>query len=211
MWLSCDPTGFPLLSLPALRLDVSLWPCTKAQFERFLSEPESGFGDGWYEEVLAVNPRVSWREAPSPPERLFLTGIYPEEALSFARWMGAGFDLPTVSEWRAAEAALAGVPIDRQSTSRLKEEWVEEAGAAFDHLRKLTGAKTWGGLTLSRGGVVEWVREGRAFGGLGTPRPGLLPNIYNPQLDVWHPARRRLDYLGFRLIRRWPTEREEDL
>ena len=86
--------GSPLLQLDDLGLDVWLLPCAKWQFELFLGEGIEGFGNSWYEHVLAVNPRASWRGFDgSHPERLFLTGILPPEARAFARWLGAAFDI----------------------------------------------------------------------------------------------------------------------
>ena len=101
MRFSCDRTGFPLITVPEAMVAMHLLPVTKVQFERFLAEPNT-YGDAWYEEVLTLNPRISYRQCTAENrERLFLTGIVPEEALAFARWMGDGFDLPTVAEWRA--------------------------------------------------------------------------------------------------------------
>src|SRR5712692_8216258 len=100
MRLCCDRTGFPLLEWAETGLAMSLLPVTKVQFECFLAEPNE-FGDKWYEEVLAVSPRVPWRQFDTGNrERLFLTGIQPNEALAFARWLGEDFDLPTEAEWR---------------------------------------------------------------------------------------------------------------
>ena len=107
MLFSCDRTGFPLIAVPEVAAHVQLLPVTKAQFECFIVEPNP-FGDAWYEEVLQLNPRVTYRRYGADERaRLFLTGILPEEALLFARWVGEGFDLPTVDEWRAIYAALA--------------------------------------------------------------------------------------------------------
>ena len=106
MRLCCDRTGFPLLRLDALGLEVGLLPCAKVQFEAFLAEPDERFGDAWYEAVLAVNPRDGWRLPPAAEERLFLTGVLPDEALAFLRWLGPGFDLPSVQEWLEFDAML---------------------------------------------------------------------------------------------------------
>jgi hypothetical protein len=57
---------------------------------------------------------------------------------------------------------------------------------------------------LFRGGIVEWVRDGEAFVGLGAPRPEFLPNLWDPLADVVRPLRpeERSRAFGFRLVRR---------
>lgn len=69
-----DRTGFPYIESKDLALAVSLLPLTKLQFEVYLADltPQ---GDRWYEELLALNPRVSPQRFTSEQrERLFLTG-----------------------------------------------------------------------------------------------------------------------------------------
>lgn len=215
MRLSCDRTGFPLLEWSEAGLEVALLPVTKAQFERFLAEPNE-FGNAWYEQVLALNPRVSWRQfGPEERERLFLTGVLPEEALAFLRWLGGGFDLPTVEEWRAMDRWLRAAPLDVEALTQCPLH--RSAQAIVRGLLRQSRPRVWGELALLRGGVVEWVREGRGFGGLGAPRPGFHPNTWNPQRDApVRPLRAeaRLPYFGFRCVRRWherQQEEEEDL
>lgn len=127
MQWSCDRTGFPLVAIPGLGMEVHLLPVTKVQFERFLAEPDA-FGDTWYEEALALNPRVPSRQFTAKNrERLFLTGILPEEALAFAKWLGAGFDLPTVTEWREIHKAFAAELAPLRSLS----EFLSQRGASL--------------------------------------------------------------------------------
>ncbi len=60
-------------------------------------------------EILKVFRRHAAKFLDTPfaeQERLFITGLWPDEALAFARWLGEGFDLPTLAEWRAIYAAL---------------------------------------------------------------------------------------------------------
>jgi hypothetical protein len=189
MQFSCDRTGFPLVAVPALALEVQVLPVTKVQFERFIAEPNA-FGDVWYEEVLALNPRVSSRRfTVESRERLFLTGILPEEALAFAKWMGEGFDLPTVAEWRAIYAALAAEAAPLRHLIGL----LSERGTilACDLLSRVGTAHPPSLLDLSfmQGGVVEWVRQGNTWTGLGAPRPEFHPNLWNPQIDEVRPLR----------------------
>lgn len=198
----CDrKTGFPLIAVPSAGVEVQLLPVTKVQFEHFLAESNS-FGDSWYEEILTCNPRVSYRRFMADNrERLFLTGILPDEATAFAHWMGEGFELPTIDQWRAIYAALAAepVPVDPQLL-------LSGTGAARVVLEKLTThlqASSLCDLSLMRGGVVEWVRQRDSWVGLGAPRREFHPNLWNPLEDGVRPIRatERLPYFGLRLVR----------
>lgn len=212
MRLSCDRTGFPLVELDELGLAVSLLPVTKVQFERFLAEP-NGFGNAWYENVLQGNPRVSWRLFTAEErKRLFLTCVLPEEALAFMQWMGHNFDLPTVDEWRAIDNLLMNTPLPMQSREVLARCPLHPAAATIVQrlLRQIEPKpKKWGELALLRGGVIEWIRTGPDFAGLGQP-PGTL---YKPQEEdpVYPLQDRRVSYWGFRLVCRLHSEKEEDL
>jgi len=211
MRLSCDRTGFPLLEWTEAELEVALLPVTKAQFERFLAEPNE-FDNAWYEQVLAVNPRVSWRKFEAEErERLFLTGVLPEEALAFLRWLGDGFDLPTVEEWRSMDRWLRAAPLDVELSKQCPMH--HSAKAIVRGLLRQLRPTVWGELALLRKGVVEWVREDRGFGGLGAPRPTFYPNTWNPQRDEpVRPLRAevRLPYFGFRCVRRLPERQKEE-
>ncbi|MCI0529260.1 MAG: formylglycine-generating enzyme family protein [Nitrospira sp.] len=107
MLFSYDRTGFPLIPLYRAGVEVHWLPVTKVQLECFLAET-GRLGNDWYEEVLKLNPQVSYSEFTGDHrEQLFVTGILPEEALAFARWMEDRFDLPTVEEWRTIYEELA--------------------------------------------------------------------------------------------------------
>ncbi len=162
MQLSYDRTGFPLIAVPDLALAVQLLPVTKTQLERFIAEPNA-FGDAWYEEILALNLRVSPRGFTAEQrERLFVTGLLPEEVLAFARWLGEGFDLPTVAEWRAIHKTIAAEPapfrrlieVLTQKGSMLVRDLVQQVYSQVRtvHLPSLLD------ISLMQGGVVEWVR-----------------------------------------------------
>jgi len=202
MQFSYDRTGFPLIAVPSVGVEAQLLPATKMQFERFLAEPND-FGDSWYEGVLALNPRVSHRQlTTNDRERLFITGLLPEEALAFARWMGEGFDLPTVEQWRALYTALAAESVPMR-------HWVPQASISsvrlvLDILMTQRRAHSLLDLSLMRGGVVEWVRQRNTWVGLGAPRPEFHANLWNPLEDMVRPIRvgERLPYFGLRLMRR---------
>ncbi len=59
-------------------------------------------------------------------------------------------------------------------------------------------------LALMREGLVEWVGQGKTWAGLGAPRPGFFPNLWDPLDHEVKPIRldERLPYFGFRLVRR---------
>jgi formylglycine-generating enzyme required for sulfatase activity len=205
MQLEFDQLGFPLVRIEGLGLSVALLPITKVQFERFIAEPNS-HGDTWYDEILGINPRLSWRRAHSGPrERLFLTGALPSEALAFASWAGIGLDLPTVEEWRAVFRYMIRTRLAGSCVEGLDNKRVHPAARAIVELIVSEAQpKTWGELALLRGGVIEWVREDENFKGLGAPRPQFLPSVFNPERDepLFPLQDQRSRYFGFRLLQR---------
>ncbi len=195
-----DRTGFPLLHVPAAGLYVHLLPVTKIQFERFLAEPNE-FDNRWYEEVLAANPRYCQsRAVDEKRERLFLTNVLPEEARQFADWLGDGFGLPTVSQWRAVYRALARIDY----TDKLLDlvALAPAARAILVQLVKELKPTSLLSLSLMVEGVVEWVMDGTAWVGVGAPRASLHPVISDPTRDTHKPIdpSRRLHFFGFRLV-----------
>lgn len=205
MQFSYDRTGFPLIPLIRIGLEVHLLPVTKIQFERFMAEPND-FGDSWYEELLVLNPRQSYRRfTEENREQLFLTGILPEEALTFARWLGKGFTLPTVEEWRAIydELALELDPV-YGAVDLFSECPKGPAGFILQRLMALCELESLFDLSLMQEGLVEWVRQDRTWVGLGAPRAEFHPNLWNLHLDVVKPIdlKCRVKYFGFRLIRK---------
>jgi len=205
MFFSYDKTGFPLIPLFRTELEVHMLPVTKIQFERFLAESHN-LGDDSYKEALKLNPSVSHKQfTPDNREQLFVTGILPEEALSFARWMGNEFDLPTVEEWRFIYDELAlGLDPLHDSTTLPSQCPAEPVGALLQRLWDQCQPYSLFDLTLMKGGLVEWVRQDRAWAGLGAPRPEFHPNLWDPLSDVVKPIslKTRLKYFGFRLVRR---------
>lgn len=201
MQFSCDRTGFPLIAVPSVGLEVQLLPVTKIQFERFLAEPND-FGDMWYEEVLRFSPRVSLRQFVSDNrERLFITGLLPEEALAFARWMGDGLDVPTVDQWRAIYTALKKQrpPVPHSLLPSL----AGPARVVLEKLKSQLQADSLWDLSLMHNGVIEWARQRNTWVGLGAPRLEFHRNLFNPLSDEVRPIRAggRLPYFGLRLVR----------
>jgi hypothetical protein len=182
--LSDDRTRFPLLELSDDGLALALWPTAKVQAEQWLADT-AGPGNGWYEEVLAVSPRASWRHfTAAERERLLLTGARPEEAVAFCRWLGTGFDLPTAEEWRTADRALRFRRLTETARESLRGAMGHPAARALlEHLLEQQPT-TWGELMLLSGGVFEWVYYGREFRGLGgRTRPEFFTCLFNPQMD----------------------------
>ncbi|MBM3239019.1 formylglycine-generating enzyme family protein [Candidatus Poribacteria bacterium] len=200
-----DRTGFPLIRVPEVGLDVQLLPVTKVQFERFIAEP-NGFGDTWYEEILGVNPRVSYRQFTADNrEGIFITGLLPEEAVSFARWMGDGFTLLTIEEWRTIYKALEHRPVESGELEKLRSQCsAEQPLVILEQLREQLEPRSWLSLSLMYGGLVEWVRGENSWAGLGVPRYEFYPNLWDPLADVVSPLHpdERLPYFGIRLVRK---------
>ena len=202
MLISCDRTNFPLVAVDEAAVEVHLLPVTKIQFERFTAEA-SGVDEAQYQEMLALNPTVSPEIFTADNrEQLFVTGILPDEALAYARWLGEGFDLPTSGEWRAVLGALQRVPPPRRQ--RLTDFIDGDAGLIVDKLSHQLPIRTMADFTLLQGGLVEWVRHERHLVGLGAPRPEFHPNLWDPLVNVVKPLQldERLPYFGFRLVRR---------
>lgn len=187
MLISFDKTGFPLVVAEGVGVEVHLLPITKTQFAKFAVESPFSLA----EPVTAKNY-----------ETLFAGGILADEALDFARWLGEGFDLPTVDEWRAIYRFLKKTPLPQYN---LSAELVDgEAGAILDTLADLLDPNSMLDFSLMRGGLVEWVRHGETLAGLGAPRPEFHPNLWEPLRHTVTPIRpaERLPYFGLRLVRR---------
>ena len=201
MLLSFDRTNFPLLAVESAGLEMHLLPVTKVQFEQFLAE-SSQVTRSQYREMLALNPAVTPEQFTlDKREGLFVTGILPKEAQAFARWLGEGFTLPTVQEWRTIYKVLRRTFLPEHD---LSSELVEgPAGQIVDKFSAHLEALTLQEYSLMRGGLVEWVRQGKQWVGLGAPRPQFQPNLWDPLTNEVKPLqpRQRLPYFGFRLIR----------
>jgi hypothetical protein len=213
MLLTFDRTNFPLLAIEDLDLEMHLLPVTKTQFEQFVAD-SGPLELARYEKLLALNPAVPPAKfSAKERERLFITGILPTEAHAFAHWLGEGFDLPTVAEWRAIYAVLRVTSLPRHD---LAAELADSpAGAILARLTRQTLSQLMLDISLMRGGLVEWVRQGQSWVGLGAPRPQFQPNLWDPLSHEIKPLRpgERLRYFGFRLIRRgeWYLANKENV
>jgi hypothetical protein len=213
-----DRTGFPMVYIDAIGAFMHWMPVTKLQFEYFMcSAPDSQFGEGWYEEILQPNPRVSPGAInASNYWRALLTNILPEEAQRFARWCGDEYEVPTLEVWSAAYKALKELPPEsgvvermgklkdrvRTTLNRLDSETAKA-------LRDAGYDRTLADQMLMRMGVLEWVEcptQRVHWGGMGELNPrfhGFLfrPDSGQPSRPV-NPENERLHYYGARLIRR---------
>ncbi|MGH6907984.1 MAG: SUMF1/EgtB/PvdO family nonheme iron enzyme [Methylococcales bacterium] len=197
-----DRTGFPYVELKDPALAVSLLPLTKLQFERYLADL-TPHGDHWYEELLKLNTRVSPQHfTPEQRERLFLTGLLPAEAEAYAAWLGEGYRLPTVAEWRGIYRCFQSTtftPFKASPTADVDDR----AAILLRRLEAQTRPRTPLDFSLMHGGVVEWARDGNVWTGLGAPRPSFQTNLWNPLRDTVPPIQpnQRLAFFGARLVR----------
>jgi formylglycine-generating enzyme required for sulfatase activity len=202
MLLSPDRTGFPLIVVPEVELEVHLLPVTKLQFEQFITD--SGRLDiALYQELAMLNPQIALPELTlNNRERLFISGVQHWEAQAFAEWQGDGFDLPTAEEWRGIYRALRRERFPE--TDRLLEWTGEPVASILRILFEQFPARRLLDISLMRGGLVEWVRTGEDWIGLGSPRPAFHPNLWDPIKNLIRPLApdKRLHYFGFRLVRR---------
>lgn len=197
-----DPLGFPMIKLDKKGFFIHLLPVTRCQFERFISRTEKqGYGDSWYEVIESLNHRVSPAKInPDNYEGTFISGVTPAEALDFISLLGKNYDLPTVEEWREAYLFL------RKETGSVTDFPVSLPGGPavkiLGSVAKFPGS--FFDKTFMNNCLVEWVRKGKSFAGLGSPRPQFHENAYNPEVDLWRPfnVNNRMHFFGFRAILR---------
>lgn len=201
-----DRAGFPLVYVPPIQAYVHLFPVTKLQFEYFLAEARlTGYSDGWYAELLKLNPRLSPNASNCGDyEQLLMTGLLPDEVNAYVRWHGRGFKLLTVEQWRETFRWL-----EKQSFSVLPAELDADltplARRLWDGLLIERCPKNLLDFSLMRGGVIEWV-EGSAGAslGMGQPRESFRPGFHDALRDTpFKPTSlvRRSKFFGFRLMR----------
>ena len=200
-----DSSGYPLVFVEPLGAYVQLFPVTKPQFEKFLaSGRQREFGDHWYEEILTLNPRASYR---SPDvrarERLFMTGITPDEALAFGRWMGRDYALLTADEWRTCYEWFGGRAAP-SAPPELSARLSQDARVFWDTVEgqwlEPHGPSSLRELSLMTGGILEWVAERTGqYCGLGEPAASKLQRKAADPVRPTGPWPRRLRNLGFRL------------
>ncbi len=186
----CEPrTGAPFVDVPtpAGTFQLSMFPLLKLQLEMYLAEP-IGFGDDWYDTVLAASPRGSLGRANATWESLLATALLPSEAGGVLRWLGPDYGLPTLEQWRAALETLERQPFSQAA--------VEDAGwsrlwrQVLERFLAVARPSTWVDA-VGLGRTEEWVvvnngREpcrlvSRAKGSTVKPRMR-LPEVLDPEI-----------------------------
>lgn len=197
-----DLSGFPMVKLEKKGFYIHLLPVTRYQFERFIcSSGKKGYGDSWYETIESLNHRVSPAKIDSSNyEGAFISGVTPAEAMDFIGMMGANYDLPTVEEWREAYLFLKNVTGSGNDFSVSLSEGV--AAKVMKSIARLPG--NFFDKTFMNNCLVEWVRKGNGFAGLGSPRSTFHENAYNPEVDIWRPfnVNNRMHFFGMRGVMR---------
>ena len=188
-----DKTGSPLIGIKKMKLFVHVLPVTKVQFEKFIAEVNlPDFSDEWYENILKLNSRVSYKKFTEENYwKLFITGIYPEEAMKFAEYLGNDYRLPDVDEWREIYRYF------KYSSLHFK---VKGKPGILKRLEKFIGNDLFS-LTLMEKGIAEWVKEGRKYVGVGKPDSNFQQSALKPLYDKIDPVGERLSYVGFRLVK----------
>lgn len=213
-----DPIGFPLIRAGGLY--VHFLPVTKIQIEYFLcSTNETAYDEAWYTEVLGFNPRIS--PASITPANLigvFVTGVLPRDARSFAQWCGTTYDLPTAAQWTTIFTTLNDVIID----ARIAQDHIEQilskdklnarARTIITNIHHSISSKISAGRTrslsdqmLMRGGVMEYVYlndQHNTYGGFGETKFSLFdPSKGHPETLNNSREGARLRHYGFRLVK----------
>jgi hypothetical protein len=214
--LATDPTGFPMIWVEAIAAWMHWLPVSKLQFERFLQvAPDRAFDAAWYDQLLALNPRVApARIRTENYDNALLTGILPAEAERFAAWSGEGFAIPSLEQWLLAWSALKSLPAERglpAAFSLRLEEPVHTLLLRIDNaLAAATagfGRRTLADQMLMRWGVLEWVEQAghpARWAGIGQPlrlARGVQVSPDRGPVVPDHPEAFRSYLFGFRLIR----------
>ena len=203
-----DSSGYPLVFVEPLEAYVHLFPVTKQQFERFItSRRQGGMDDKWYEEIDALNPRVSYRSLDiHTPERLFMTGVSTDEAQSFSRWLGRHYSLLSADDWKKCydwfkeqqDQPAPFLPLnlaERLSTDAVAIWDIIEAQLLDQHKQ----INLWN-LSLMKQGILEWVIElPGTYYGLGDPATVKSMRKFSDPLRLLGAEPRRHKNLGFRL------------
>lgn len=177
-----DRTGYPMIFIPRLDTHIHLFPLTKPQFECFLADARlPNHGDSYYETLLKLNPRLSpMAESFQAYERLFITGLLPEDIRAYVRWHGRGVRLLTIEEWRIAYRWLESQEIS-VLPSEISDHLAPTARALWEGVRNELQPRTLLDLALLRNGVVEWASgTDKKLVGMGKPRTLFQPNLFDP-------------------------------
>jgi hypothetical protein len=200
-----DRAGFPLVKVEPLDAYVHLFPLTKPQFEQFLCEaPAPARGDAWYEDLLRINPRLSPSASSLDDyERLFITGLIPDELLAYLQWHGQGYQLLSIEQWQVAYRWLSTQDVS-VLPAELERELSPVARCLWDGLRMHLCPRTLLDLALLHDNLIEWVvGPGGNWFGMGHPRDRFFPSIHDVLTPYEPPSViRRSKVWGCRFMRR---------
>lgn len=201
--IKLDKTGFPLIKLQKWNFFIGLFPVSKYQFERFMSEKgpvENIFTDKWYREILRKNPRISWKNVESAePWRLFLTGISSDVIKYFLRYLGRDYKLPSESQWRSLLAISDKLIKEKNLLLRCFNNFNEAARPVNLWIKQ-------GLFPLVREGLLElleqdFCEESPYVLCIGKPWQGLWPNTFNARDVKEIDFKLRPEAVGFRVVR----------
>jgi hypothetical protein len=214
MQIRLDKTNYPLIWVEGIQAHLHVLPVTKVQFEQYLVDPKAIYDGRFYLEAVSLNPRTSpigltgdnyWQA--------FVTGVTVEECSGFASWLGAGYGLPDIDEWKEAYRFLSSLRADALY-SELVSSGVGLAKPARITLERITqelSPTSAADLCLLNNAIAEWARtaDGKSpWQGVGTPNPRFSPRLVDPERS--QPVRplessSRIRDLGFRLRLRGAT------
>lgn len=225
MQITADKTGFPLVSIPNRRLEVSWLPFTKIQLEHFLADTNSpSFDQEWYDQICNINLRINpYQMDFGKYEGIFVTGILPSEIKLISQWMGLGFDIPTIEEWdiifdhfyayEATSDIIDQINNSGQISERAKiivkklDEYTNQ-----DKQQLLNDTRRVNDQMLMRLGLMEYIYENNyrnTYAGQGQPNRHFHPHVRSLPRDKHEKLARqyreiggRIRQYGFRLIRR---------
>ena len=213
-----DQAGFPMLWIEPVKAYVHWLPVSKVQLETFLcSAPNTKYDEGWYNDLLKLNPRVSVKSPTAQNYwQIFATGLFPQEGLEFAEWCGEDYFLPNKEDWASVFAYCNSQPAIEAPASYFKLEGRPAVLVKkIDDVIKSLYIRAPQSLNLAsqmlfRYGVMEWVQlvnaKQQPWGGMGQPATKFQSTIHPVEHlfteTPMNPSRQRMSYYGVRLLRR---------
>jgi len=228
-----DHAGFPLIWVEPINAFLGWLPTTKIQFEYFLCDsPKQRYDEKWYQMILELCKPVS--DSHGPEERndirlrlsptsvrkdnfygLFITGIFPQEAIDFAEYCSDTkyqYRLPEADEWKSAYKYLRGFepipdPADffqlRKRAYTVVNALDKISKALFlknpnertlaDQMIMENGVMEWASNEVR--GEIEWVGFGKAHGKLKGSLRGATEMEKPPK-----PEKNRIKHYGYRML-----------
>lgn len=194
-FIEFDRTGFPLIRRMEWPYSISLFPVSKYQFERFMADqgPKGKhFTDEWYREFLKNNPRGSWKRQNTRSWEIFITAADKDVVNAFLKYLGKGYRLPKTWEWRSLLHVSGKLLMLQQ---KMQKSLTDQAAPPVSHWIQ----KSF--YPLMREGLLEIVTDDDTQRYIGRPWPGILPNMFSPDVvrDVnWDLCAKAV---GFRVVK----------